>query len=125
MTLMMTINEYLRKLKELLEFPIEDVSKDSRLSFTIETVIQVVLAWCNISVIPLELENVVLQISEDQYRTKYAAEFAETEQVLQSVKRGDVTTTFGAAKTEVKAGPGASFVQQYESQLRAFKRLRW
>lgn len=122
---MMTINDYLSKLKGLLGFPVEDTSKDIRLTFTVETVIQAVLIWCNISVIPKELENVVLQIAEDQYRTKYSSEFPETEQALQSVKRGDVTTTFGAAKSTVKAGPGASFVQQYESQLIAFRKLRW
>ncbi|MDR6883788.1 hypothetical protein J2X61_005586 [Bacillus sp. 3255] len=121
----MTINDYVSKLKELLDIPIEDISKDARLIFTIETVIQGILTWCNISTIPQELERVVLQISEDQYRSKYVTEFEQAEQALQSVKRGDVTTTFGTAKSLVKAGPGASFVQQYESQLRAFKKLRW
>lgn len=121
----MTINDYVLRLKELLGIPVEDISKDPRLTFAIETVIQAVLTWCNISVIPRELENVILQIAEDQYRTKYAAEFSDAISAVQSVKRGDVTTTFGSVKSNVKAGPGASFVQAYESQLAAFRKLRW
>lgn len=122
---MMTISDYLFKLKELLGISVDDSSKDSRLTFTIEIVIQAVLLWCNISVIPQALENTILQIAEDQYRMKYSVEFPESAPSIQSVKRGDVTTTFGAATSTVKAGPGASFVQAYESQLKAFRKLRW
>ncbi|MEC0269407.1 hypothetical protein [Paenibacillus anseongense] len=121
----MTINDYVLRLKELLGIPVEDISKDPQLTFTIEIVIQAVLTWCNISVIPIELELVVLQIAEDQYRTKYAAEFSDATSAVQSVKRGDVTTTFSSVKPNIKAGPGASFVQAYESQLAAFRKLRW
>lgn len=121
----MTIEEYIAKLKGLLSFPLDDTTKDNRLLCTLEIVIQAVMTYCNITAIPIALNNVVLQIAEDQYRTKYSSEFPETEQALQSIKRGDVTTTFGAAKSMVKTGPGASFVQQYESQLIAFRKLRW
>lgn len=122
---MTTTNDYLSKLKDLLAIPVEDNSKDGRLIFTIETVIQAICTWCNIPIVPEELDNVVLQIAEDQYRTKYASEFPETQQAIQSVKRGDVTTTFGSSKSTVKAGPGASFLQKYESHLIAYRKLRW
>lgn len=121
----MTIEEYMAKLKGLLSFPLDDTTKDNRLLFTLETVIQVVLTYCNITVIPAALNNVILQITEDYYRSKYTDEFPQTAQSIQSVKRGDVQTNFGSAKPTVKAGPGVSFVQAYENQLRAFRRLRW
>lgn len=115
---------FLIKLKSLLGIPVDDTSKDGRLSFALEFVVDAIKNYCNIKEIPSELENVVLQMAEDYYRSKYADEFPQT-QAIQSVKRGDVTTTFGASKSIVKAGPGAAFVQNYAAQLNAFRKLRW
>ncbi len=112
------------KLKAMLDIPPEDTSKDERLSFVLETVVQAVKTYCRLSLLPPELDLVIVQIAEDYYRTKYADEFPK-ETVIQSVKRGDVQTTFGAAKPTVRAGSDAQFVQGYASQLRAFRRMRW
>lgn len=118
------MEENLIKLKSLLGIPIDDTSKDERLSFVLSFVIHAIKNYCNITEIPEALENVVLQMAEDYYRSKYADEFPQT-QAIQSVKRGDVTTTFGASKSTIKAGPGASFIQDYVAQLNAFRKLRW
>lgn len=115
---------YLIKLKSLFGIPVDDTSKDGRLSFALGFVTDAIKSYCNLSEVPAALENVVLQMAEDYYRSKYSEEFPQA-QVIQSVKRGDVTTTFGAAKASVKAGPGAVFVQNYTAQLNAFRKLRW
>lgn len=118
------MDTYLIKLKSLLGIPVDDTSKDGRLSFAIEFVTDAIKTYCNFPDVPSDLENVVLQMAEDYYRSKYPEEFPQA-QAIQSVKRGDVTTTFGAVKASVKAGPGAAFVQNYTAQLNAYRKLRW
>ncbi|WP_445671642.1 phage head-tail connector protein [Paenibacillus sp. FSL K6-2859] len=117
--------KYLDKLKGLLLIPIEDLSKNSRLLFVLETIVQEIKTYCNISSIPEALDNVVLHIAEDYYRTKYPTEFEQTAPAVTSIKRGDVTTVFGSAKATVVVGSGAAFVRNYSAQLNAFRRLRW
>lgn len=115
---------YLIKLKSLLGIPVDDTSKDGRISFALGFVTNAIKSYCNLAEVPAALENVVLQMAEDYYRSKYPEEFPQA-QAIQSVKRGDVTTTFGSAKASVKSGAGAAFVQNYTAQLNAFRRLRW
>lgn len=117
--------KYLPRLKLLLSIPIEDTSKDIRLSFALETIVQEIKTYCNISSIPEALDNVVLHIAEDYYRTKYPTEFEQTSPTVTSIKRGDVTTAFGSAKATVTVGSGAAFVRNYSAQLNAYRRLRW
>ncbi|MGE7613518.1 phage head-tail connector protein [Paenibacillus sp. NPDC101420] len=117
--------KYLPKLKHLLSITIEDTSKDQRLLFALETIVQEIKTYCNISFIPEALDNVVLHIAEDYYRTKYPTEFEQTTPAVTSIKRGDVTTAFGSAKATVTVGSGAAFVRNYAAQLQAFRRLRW
>ncbi|MEC0171659.1 phage head-tail connector protein [Paenibacillus graminis] len=119
------IQKYLMRLKQLLLIPTDDTSKDSRLLFVLETIVQEIKTYCNITSIPEALDNVVLHIAEDYYRTKYPTEFEQTSPPVTSIKRGDVTTAFGAAKATVTVGSGAAFVRNYAAQLQAFRRLRW
>ncbi len=121
----MDMDIFLIKLKKLLTIPQDDVSKDGQLLFALETIIQAIMTYCNIPEIPSELNNVVLQIAEDYYRTKYPTEFEQTAPAVTSIKRGDVTTAFGSAKATVTVGSGATFVRNYAAQLQAFRRLRW
>lgn len=118
------MESYLIKLKTLLGIPVDDTSKDGRLVFSLEFVVDSIKTYCNIAEIPAALGHVVLQMAEDYYRSKYPDEFPQS-QSIQSVKRGDVTTTFGSAKANIKSGPGAAFVQNYVAQLNAFRKLRW
>ena len=119
------ILKYLPKLKQLLSIPLDDTAKDARLLFALETIVQEIKTYCNISSIPEALDNVLLHIAEDYYRTKYPTEFEQTTPAVTSIKRGDVTTAFGSAKATVTVGSGAAFVRNYGAQLQAFRRLRW
>jgi hypothetical protein len=119
------ILKYLPKLKQLLSIPLDDTAKDARLLFALETIVQEIKTYCNISSIPEALDNVLLHIAEDYYRTKYPTEFEQTTPAVTSIKRGDVTTAFGSAKATVTVGSGAAFVRNYAAQLQAFRRLRW
>lgn len=117
--------KYLAKLKVLLGIPIESVTKDFQLTFALESIVQAIKTFCNIASIPPALDTVVLQIAEDYYRAKYPTEFEQTALAVTSIKRGDVTTTFGSSKAVVTVGSGAAFVRNYEAQLVAFRRMRW
>lgn len=119
------ILKYLPKLKQLLSIPLDDTAKDARLLFALETIVQEIKTYCNISSIPEALDNVLLHIAEDYYRTKYPTEFEQSAPAVTSIKRGDVTTAFGSAKATVTVGSGAAFVRNYGAQLQAFRRLRW
>lgn len=117
--------KYLPLLKALLLIPFEDTSRDVKLLFALETIVQEIKTYCNITAIPEALDNVVLHIAEDYYRTKYPTEFEQTAPAVTSIKRGDVTTAFGSVKATVVVGSGAAFVRNYAAQLQAFRRLRW
>ncbi|WP_340034033.1 hypothetical protein [Paenibacillus sp. FSL H3-0302] len=117
--------KYFFKLKQLLGIPIETTTKDFQLTFALESIIQAIKTFCNISSIPRELDTVVLQIAEDYYRAKYPTEFEQAAPAVTSIKRGDVTTAFGSAKANVTVGSGAAFIRNYEAQLIAFRRMRW
>lgn len=119
------IQKYLIRLKQLLLIPIENETKDFKLLFALQTIVQEIKTYCNISSIPEALDNVLLHIAEDYYRTKYPTEFEQTAPAVTSIKRGDVTTAFGSAKATVTVGSGAAFVRNYAAQLQAFRRLRW
>lgn len=119
------IQKYLIRLKQLLLIPIENETKDFKLLFALQTIVQEIKTYCNISSIPEALDNVLLHIAEDYYRTKYPTEFEQTAPAVTSIKRGDVTTAFGSAKGTVTVGSGAAFVRNYSAQLNAFRRLRW
>lgn len=117
--------KYLPRLKSLLGIEQSDTSKDDRLLFALESIVNGINTYCNLTVIPAALDNVVLQIAEDYYRAKYPTEFEQAAPAVVSVKRGDVQTNFAAPKGAVVAGPGAAFVQNYAAQLNAFRRMRW
>lgn len=117
--------KYLLKLKQLLDIPFDETAKDFQLTFALEAIVQAIKTFCSITSIPRELDTVVLQIAEDYYRAKYASEFEQTAPAVTSIKRGDVTTAFGAAKAVVTVGSGAAFVRNYEAQLVAFRKMRW
>ncbi|WP_339245292.1 hypothetical protein [Paenibacillus sp. FSL F4-0243] len=119
------IQKYLIRLKQLLLIPIENETKDFKLLFALQTIVQEIKTYCNISSIPEDLDNVLLHIAEDYYRTKYSTEFEQATPAVTSIKRGDVTTAFGSAKATVTVGSGAAFVRNYAAQLQAFRRLRW
>ncbi|MGG1554995.1 phage head-tail connector protein [Paenibacillus ferrarius] len=121
----MTMDEYLIKFKNLLGIPLFETEKDFRLRFVLETVVSDIMTYCNITEIPAALNNVVLMIAEDYYRTKYPTEFEQSAPAVVSVERGDVQTNFGSAKATVVAGQGAGFVQNYAAHLNAFRRMRW
>ena len=112
----------LEKLKMILGM--QDTEKDGVLSFTLESAEQAVKGYCHIDEIPAALENTVIRIAADMYRSEgYGQDSAP--RVAQSVSRGDVSINYGNGSATAEIGGVKSFIDDYKAQLNAFRRLRW
>ena len=114
----------LEKLKLLLGITGEE--QDAVLSFVLDTITDMVMNYCNLDEIPPRLENIVVRMAADQYRSEGYGQ-AAAPQTAQSVSRGDVTVSYGSAASNTAeiTGSGKSILDDYRAQLNAFRRLRW
>lgn len=114
----------LDKLKLLLGISGEE--QDVVLTFVLDAVTDLVLSYCNLDEIPPRLESVVVRMAADQVRSEGYGQ-AAAPQTAQSVTRGDVTVSYGSnasAAAEI-TGAGKSLLDDYRSQLNAFRKVRW
>lgn len=111
----------LEKLKILLG--IEDDSKDFILQFTIDTITDMVLNYCNIKEIPSGLENIVVSMCIDKYRAEnYGQE--NSEGTVKGISEGDVSVSFGSAFS-FSDNPSMEFLKNYKSQLNIYRKVVW
>ena len=113
----------LDKLKLILGVKKEDAEKDDVFTFTLETVQDEVLNYCNISEIPPALENIVVRMAADLYRSEGFGQ-AAAPVAAKSIKRGDVTVDYGESRTVSNITGGKSVLDDYKAQLQAFRKLR-
>lgn len=100
--------------------------QDAVLTFVLDAVTDLVLSYCNLDEIPPRLESVIVRMAADQFRSEGYGQTAAP-QAAQSVTRGDVTVSYGSnssAAAEI-TGAGKSLLDDYRSQLNAFRRVRW
>lgn len=103
---------------------IGDTSQDGVLSFILETIQVEVKNYCNIDEIPAALENIIVRMAADLYRSEGYGQ-AQKPQTAQSVSRGDVTINYGSGAATAEITDGKSILDDYAAQLQAFRRLRW
>ena len=98
------------KLKLLLGITGED--RDDILSFALETATDMALGYCNLDELPPQLENTVVRMAADLYRSE---------------GYGDVTVNYGSGNNgnTAQITGGKSILDDYRAQLNAFRRLRW
>lgn len=108
----------LTKLKNLLG--ITNDSKDFILEFTIEKVEDTIRNYCNIKKIPTELNNTVLSMSMELYRSENFGD-EETGKDIKSIQVGDTTTTL---ETNNKIDISKELLKNYKAQINSFRRLR-
>lgn len=112
----------IEKLKLLLG--ITDDVKDGILTFTLETVNEMVKNFCNLEEVPEELKNTVVRMAADLYRSEgYGQESAP--QFTKSVSRGDVTVTYADSYGAAKISGEKAILNDYRAQLVPFRKLRW
>ena len=112
----------LEKLKMLLGS--KDAAQDGVLSFCLETVQDEVKNYCNLEEIPAPLENIIVRMAADLARSEGYGQ-PQAPQAAKSVSRGDVTVTYGDGAATAEITGGKSVLDDYKSQLQAFRRLRW
>lgn len=109
----------LEKLKQLLGIKNDD--KDFILEFTIERVENTIKNYCNIKEIPTELNNTVLSMAMELYRTENFGN-EEEDKNIKSIQVGDTTTTF---ETKSNKDISKELLKDYKVQLNPFRKLRW
>lgn len=107
--------EALSTLKILLG--IEDDSKDTLLFFLIDDVVNMILGYCRIEVLPRQLESLVPMIASDMYRAKgYGREAAP--EVVKSVSEGENSVSFDTVS------PKDDYLTNYYKRLNPFRNRR-
>jgi hypothetical protein len=108
---------------EMLKMILGVTGKDELLQFALDTVIDEVKNYCNITEIPAELDNIILRMTADVWRSEgYGNE--SKPQTAASVSRGDVSVSFDGKSTASISGV-KSVLDDYRAQLAAFRKLRW
>ena len=112
----------LLKLKQLLG--ITEDSKNFVLQYVIDTVTDMILSYCNIKILPDQLENIVLMMCMDMYRAESFGQ-ETTQGSVKSMTEGDVSISFGSAYSTTD-NPAMCFLKGYTAQLDRYRCLgRW
>ncbi|WP_129600461.1 phage head-tail connector protein [Anaerophilus nitritogenes] len=114
----------LEKLKLLLGITTKDITTDKEfiLQFAIDKATDIIKNYCNISKLPEELNNIVLNIALDIYRKENLGSESEAIGPIRSIQEGDTTTTYGDSQNADQKG---DLLKDYRSQLKPFRKLRW
>ena len=129
----------LERLKMLLGISAEDSAQDDRLLYCIDTVSDAVTNYCNIPAVPSKLESTVVRMAAGFYvscgfanRNADGTGSGTVGQNVTSVKRGDVTISYGsngaAAAANGAAGGGGGvmdLLNDYKAILQRFRRFSY
>lgn len=92
------------------------------LQFVLDLACDKVKNYCHIESIPKGLENTVIRIAADIWRTEgYGGE--EKPKEVTAVKRGDVSTSFAAVSSSKAVQ--SDFLSKYKAELNRFRKLTW
>lgn len=107
--------EALSRLKMLLG--IEDSNSDELLSFVIDDMVDMVLGYCRIAVLPRQLESLVPVIAADMWREKGYGSAAAPE-IVKSISEGERSVSYA------DTAPDDSFFENYYDRLKPFVNRR-
>jgi len=92
------------------------------LQFVLDSAVDKVKNYCHIETVPKGLENTVVRIAADFWRSEgYGNE--EKPREVTSVKRGDVSTSF--ASVSASEAVQSDFLSKYRAELNSFRKLKW
>lgn len=102
-----------------------DYVDTSLVAFLLKTEEQHILNFCNLTELPEELSNDLIEIVAGRYlQIKKDTVLGDTSDVVTSVKEGDVTVQFSAESPSTRL----QFIIDYltrERDLLSFRKLRW
>ncbi|MCJ8008906.1 hypothetical protein ACFFF5_21055 [Lederbergia wuyishanensis] len=103
----------------------ESKPEDSILNIHIEEVGQSIKTYCNREDIPPELRYVYANMVVDLLNHQNRVNSEEGQSSVASIREGDVTVQFGAARVKSTEEEMKSLVFNYKDQLNRFRKLRW
>lgn len=107
----------LEKLKLLLGISEE---QDTLLQFVLDDVGDMILAYCNIKVLPEGLENTAYRMAMELYRNENLGHEESAPGSVSSISEGDTSTSFNASVSE---GYKDSLLKDYKSVLNRYRRV--
>lgn len=110
----------LERLKELLGMKPGETDNDAVLVFTMDTVQETILNYCNLDELPEGLIHTAYRMAVDLYRYEHPGE-AAAPVMVKSISEGDTSTSFGDASEALKD----SILKNYRAQLNRYRKLRW
>lgn len=110
----------IERLKMLLGIEFENKQKDFILGFAIETSSDIIKNYCNITSIPIYLENTLLNMAVVFYRNKLLGQENIENTAVSAIKEGDTNITLVHNKMNDNG-----FLDDYKSQLNQFRRVDW
>lgn len=110
----------IERLKMLLGIEFENKQKDFILGFAIETSSDIIKNYCNITSIPIYLENTLLNMAVSFYRcSDFGNEFAQNTAVS-AIKEGDISINFQSKNNNFN-----SLLEDYKLQLEKYRKAGW
>ena len=117
---MPTPTERLKTLKKLLGVKNDD--NDEILLFTINSTIDIICNYCRFQNVPKELDNVVLNIAMDLYRSRNFGQ-QQIEGTVKSITEGDVSVAFDTGNCMNLST--SDILKNYKIQLDRYRRMGW
>ena len=109
-------------LKKYLGMKEEDTSKDSILSLILLDVEETIINYCNITEIPLGLQNTAYRMAIDLYRNENLGHEESAQGSVSSISIGDTSTTF---KQSVDDDFKNTVLKNYTAQLNRYRKMVW
>lgn len=89
--------------------------------FTVDKAWNMICSYCNIDTVPDALEQTLLSICVDIYRTENYGNKEEKGSV-KSISEGDVSVSYAS---EYSNNPSSAFLKDYKSQLNKYRKVAW
>lgn len=93
----------------------------SALEYSVDNAISIAKNYCSIDDIPEGLENTVIDMAIDIFKSGQYSDNEETGR-LKSITEGDVSMSFGDTLFEEY---GLSGIKNYEKRMMPFRRIKW
>lgn len=99
---------------------IEGEEQDFLLQFTLDSVEEMILNYCNIEELPAGLEKTAYRIAMDLYRNENLGQEDTAPGSISSLSEGDTSTSFNSFVME---GYKDTLLKAYEKQLNRYRRV--
>ncbi len=111
----------IERIKPLLGIAATDTAQDASLAFILGDVTEIILNHCNVTVLPVGLENTACRMAIDLYRNEGIGD-TDAPSAVSSIEEGDTTVQFRKAVDENFKD---TLLKNYTPQLNRYRRVSW